>query len=81
MIDWRIDTAKRIKGATLCYQQYRRRSETWEHEHCVGCWVTFMESKAAPEVLTEGYVTQDDRWVCPQCFADLRDEMDWKLAS
>jgi hypothetical protein len=33
------------------------------------------------EVLTEGYVTEDNhRWICPDCFRDLREEMGWKLA-
>ena len=76
MMDWRIDTAKRIKGATLRWQKYVKRREPWDHEHCVGCWATFMESKAAPDILLEGYVTQNDQWVCPQCFADLGDIME-----
>jgi hypothetical protein len=33
------------------------------------------------EVLTEGYVTEDNhRWICPDCFRDLREEMGWRLA-
>jgi transposase-like protein len=32
-------------------------------------------------VLTEGYVTEDgSRWICPECFRDLQEEMGWKLA-
>ncbi len=39
-----------------------------------------MESDA-PDTLTEGYVTEDNRrWICAQCFRDLKEEMDWKLA-
>ena len=35
----------------------------------------------SPDALTEGYVTKDNnRWICPQCFGDLKDEMGWKLA-
>jgi len=38
-----------------------------------------MES-GSPDVLTEGYATEDNyRWVCPQCFRDLKEEMGWKL--
>jgi transposase-like protein len=33
------------------------------------------------EVLKQGYVTEDNsRWMCPECFHDLQDEMEWKLA-
>jgi hypothetical protein len=38
-----------------------------------------MESKDSPDILIEGYVTEDDHWVCPQCFDDLHEVMDWKL--
>src|SRR5215813_11256066 len=77
--DWRIDTAKRIKGARLRFRTYRRRSEKWDHEHCVGCWAKFMESRITSDILTEGYATEDDEWVCPKCFEDLRRVMEWKL--
>jgi len=40
-----------------------------------------METKVSPDVLTEGYVTEDDHWVCVECFGDLRETMEWKLAS
>ena len=81
MPDWRISTAQRIKGATLRFKKYTRWSDVWEHEHCVGCWAKFMETKVSPEILTEGYVTKDDHWVCPECFGDLREIMEWKLAA
>jgi hypothetical protein len=51
----------------------------WDHDHCEGCWAKFMESGS--DALTEGYVTEDgNRWVCPECFRDLRREMEWELA-
>jgi hypothetical protein len=34
----------------------------------------------APDVLDQGYVTTDgDRWICPNCFQELKDAMGWKL--
>jgi hypothetical protein len=37
-----------------------------------------MES-GSPDILTEGYVTDDNyRWICRQCFQDLKEEMGWK---
>jgi len=79
MADWRIDNAKWTRGAVFKFKKYTRPSEEWDHDHCEACWATFMES-GSPDVLTEGYATEDDyRWVCPQCFSDLKEEMGWKL--
>jgi hypothetical protein len=64
MADWRVDNAKWTRGAVLRFQKY---------------WAKFMESGLS-EVLTEGYVTQENRrWICPDCFRDLSEEMGWKL--
>jgi hypothetical protein len=80
MADWRIDNAKWTRGALLRFQKYARPREDWDHDHCEGCFAKFMES-GSPEVLTEGYVTEDNRrWICPECFRDLQQEMEWKLA-
>jgi hypothetical protein len=82
MTGWRIDHAgpKRTRGAVLRLKKYTRYSETWDHDHCVCCWKKFMES-GAPDVLTEGYATEDNyNWICPECFRDLKDAMEWKLA-
>jgi len=80
MADWRIDNAKRTRRAVLRLAKYSRPREDWDHDHCEGCWAKFMES-GSPDALTEGYVTKDNiRWICPQCFGDLKDEMGWKLA-
>jgi len=80
MTDWRVDNAKWTRGAVLRFQKYARPRENWDHDHCEGCWAKFMET-GSPEVLTEGYVTEDNRrWICPECFRDLQQEMEWKLA-
>jgi len=79
MSDWRIDNSKWTRGAVLQFKKYACYSETWEHDHCEGCWAKFMES-SCPDVLTEGYVTEGDcRWIYPECFRDLKDVMGWKL--
>jgi hypothetical protein len=79
--DWRAENAKRTRGAILHFQKYSRPSETWDHDHCEGCWAKFMESTGAG-TLTEGYVTGDGkRWVCGDCFRDLKDVMEWQLAA
>jgi hypothetical protein len=81
MDDWRIDNAKWTRGAVLHFRKYTRFREDWDHDHCEGCWAKFMES-GSPEILSEGYVTDDNyRWICPQCFQDLKVQMGWKLDS
>jgi hypothetical protein len=80
MTDWRIDNAKHTRGAVLRFKKYTRYSEAWDHDHCAGCWIKFTES-GGPDVITEGYATEDDySRVCPACFRDLKDAMEWKLA-
>jgi hypothetical protein len=79
--DWRIDNARRTRGASLKRTQYRAKSASWEHEHCQACWAKFMENGPA-DTLKEGYVTTEgDRWICPECFDDLREAMTWTLVT
>lgn len=79
MTDYRIDNAKWTRGAVLQFKKYVRYREGWEHDHCSGCWATFMEP-GHPDVLTEGYATEDNyRWICEECFRDLKEEMGWTL--
>ena len=79
MADWRTDNAKWTRGAVLRFQKYTAPRQDWDHDHCQGCWTKFMES-GSPETLTEGYVTDGNRWICVECFRDLHEEMGWKVA-
>jgi hypothetical protein len=79
MADWRTDNAKRTRGAVVRFQKYTAPRQDWDHDHCEGCWAKFMES-GSPEALTEGYVTEDNHWICVECFRDLHEEMGWKTA-
>jgi hypothetical protein len=80
MTDWRVDNGKHTRGAVLTLKEYLAPSDKWDHEHCVCCWAKFVES--APGALSEGYTTKDNyHWICPQCFRDLKGEMEWTLAS
>jgi hypothetical protein len=77
--DWRIDNLRFTKGAALQFKAYTRGSGKSDHDHCEGCWAKFMES-GGPDILTEGYVTEDQfRWICAECFRELKDVMGWKL--
>lgn len=79
MADWRTENAKWTRGQVFRFEKYTPQKPDWDHDHCEGCWAKFMESDS-PGVMTEGYVTQNNRWICAQCFSDLHDEMGWKLA-
>ncbi|MFZ0300091.1 MAG: hypothetical protein WBW31_06555 [Candidatus Sulfotelmatobacter sp.] len=80
MTDWRVDLARHTKGATLTLKKYVRCSEKWDHDHCEACTTKFSET--IPGALREGYATNDNyRWICADCFNDLKEQMGWKLAS
>ena len=81
--DWRIGFAEIVRGCSFRLKNYYRLSEEWDHDHCVACWAKFM---LAERCLTRGYaVTEDYKhgldyvWVCPTCFADLQEIMEWKI--
>jgi hypothetical protein len=80
---WRIDNAKHLKGQRLQFRRYSRWSESWDHDHCAGCWTKFAELDG-PGIQCEGFATSDDyprgacyEWVCQNCFDDLKETMEW----
>lgn len=81
--DWRAETAEFIRGERLRRKKYKAPSKRWDHDHCAACWAKFADFDG-PEILHEGYTTiaeskwgADYHWVCPQCFSDLRELMEW----
>jgi hypothetical protein len=84
--DWRIAAAGRLRGLTLHFRLYTRWSEEWDHDHCAACAAKFAEFDE-PDILHEGYTTGPDypkgeeyEWVCPACFKELAEALDWKTA-
>jgi hypothetical protein len=82
---WRIETGNYLKGATLQWQRWQRPGADWDHDHCACCWAKFAKWDG-PEVQHQGYTTTSQHvhgagyhWVCEQCFADLKDDMQWHL--
>jgi hypothetical protein len=66
-----------ISAPYLAPQVVTQRTETWDHDHCAGCWAEFAEFEGS-DILHEGYATGADYpkgaaywWVCPTCFTDL----------
>jgi hypothetical protein len=77
--DWRYDNAKKHDGAVVSWCLYKSPRADWDHDHCIGCWRKFAEASDPPEILDAGYKTEDDEWVCPECFSDLRDQLHWTV--
>jgi len=82
-MDWRLENVKGFEGLRFKRKAYSRWSDSWDHDHCIGCWARFAEIDG-PNILREGYATCEDwkhgadyDWICPTCFADLRDVMGW----
>ena len=83
---WRIDTAHFLKGVLLQRRKWMALSAGSDHDHCTACWSKFANWDG-PDIQHEGYTTCDGHelgpgyyWVCVQCFADLKDDMEWRLA-
>jgi hypothetical protein len=92
MDDWRLDPAneKRFRDAVFERKVYIQPSPEWDHDHCAFCSVRFAQegsrpAAADPGALTEGYSTpgppsepkDDYYWVCPTCFEDFRERLEW----
>ncbi|HET6336003.1 MAG TPA: hypothetical protein VFG30_22405 [Polyangiales bacterium] len=76
--DWRRNgQEEHLLGRRLFFKQYRRYSETWEHDHCEFCNAKFSENDGD---LHEGYTTEDNYyWISTDCFEDFKDEFQWKV--
>ncbi len=79
--DWRLlNQEDYLSGVKLQWKEYRRYSETWDHDHCAFCWDKFAEADHIPEALHSGYATEDDYyWICKACFDDFRDRFKWEV--
>jgi len=78
--DWRYENAKKWDGAKLVWTAYKSPTPEWDHDHCVGCWQKFAEVGDPPDVIYAGYRTEDDDWVCPECFSDLGEQLHWTVS-
>jgi hypothetical protein len=84
--DWRLDFAKRhLQGASCRWKKWYPASETWDHDHCAGCWAKFClhdncESHQEGYAVTAGYKWGEDyEWVCASCFDALKDNLGWTV--
>ena len=77
--DWRLtNQLSYLSGEEMAWRRYKQPRPEWDHDHCEFCWAKFAEI-AGPEILDAGFVTTDDKWVCPTCFEDFKDLFAWQL--
>ncbi len=83
--DWRVLNARFLRGARLQFSRYTRWSDTWDHDHCAGCWAKFAEFDGEG-IQHEGFTTCADytkgaryEWVCIDCFNALHQYMEWTV--
>lgn len=81
-----MDNASRLRGYRLQFRRYVQPSESWDHDHCAGCWAKLAEYDWE-DIQHEGYTTCEDYpkgacydWVCCACFEDLKGDMGWVVA-
>ncbi len=79
--DWRLSFGRKetyLTKAKLKYiSEFKKFSETWDHEHCEFCMDKFMEVEG---FLHEGYCTLDEKsWICLECFKDFKEMFQWEV--
>lgn len=74
--DWRRRGQERfLKGKQLSLRAYEPPRPDWDHDHCAFCTRKLSRDEGD---LHRGFATEDARhWVCEDCFADFRAEMQW----
>jgi len=76
--DWRLQGQDWLREELLRFAAYVPRRQGSEHDHCEFCWVPFKTGEI-PGTAREGYVTQDERWICETCYEDFKLMFDWVL--
>ncbi len=74
--DWREQGQETyLSGLEYWKKQYKKFSDSWEHDHCDFCGDKFCESKLELDCLHEGYATTDNyRWICENCFVLFKEK-------
>jgi len=76
-----------LVGAVFLRKPYRKPREDWDHDHCQVCWKTLAEFEGE-NVIHEGYASlatekwpADYHWVCPECFEQYGNRMNWNCTT
>ncbi|HEY4312919.1 MAG TPA: hypothetical protein VGN12_25940 [Pirellulales bacterium] len=78
--DWRLSfLGDYLVGIAFYRAAYKQPS----HDHCMGCWATFLEHDlpgSTHEILHHGYTTDEGPWwICDTCFRDFKDKFGWRV--
>jgi hypothetical protein len=78
--DWRLSghQANYLHGELLRFSLYRPPRPGWKHDKCEFCWVPFGTERREGFV-SEGFYTEDNRWICEPCYEDFKVLFDWRL--
>jgi hypothetical protein len=78
--DWRLTghQANYLHGELLRFSAYRRPRPGWTHDRCEFCWTPF-DPERREGCATEGFYTEDRRWICEPCYEDFKVLFDWRL--
>jgi hypothetical protein len=78
--DWRLSghQANYLHGELLRFSAYRRPRPGWKHDCCEFCWKPF-DPERREGVASEGFYTEDLRWICEACYEDFKVLFDWRL--
>jgi len=78
--DWRLTghQANYLHGELLRYAPYRPPRPGWTHDRCEFCWTRFAPQKREG-CASEGFHTEDHRWICESCYEDFKVIFDWRL--
>lgn len=78
--DWRLTghQANYLHGELLRFSAYRRPRPGWTHDRCEFCWRRF-DLEQREGCASEGFYTEDRRWICEPCYEDFKIIFDWRL--
>lgn len=86
--DWRItNQGQYLTGVALHKRPFciRNGRDKWDHEHCEFCWAKIVPVERVsehPDFICEAYATiEGNRWVCPKCYEDFKEQFQWKEPS
>ena len=78
--DWRLQghQANYLHGELLRFGVYRPHKPGWTHDKCEFCWKAFGLARRGCSA-SEGFYTEDRRWICEPCYEDFKVLFDWRL--
>ncbi|HWE25991.1 MAG TPA: hypothetical protein VG496_18795 [Myxococcales bacterium] len=78
--DWRLSghQANYLHGELLRFSAYQPPRPGWTHDRCEFCWKKF-DSQRRDGYASEGFYTEDRRWICEPCYEDFKILFDWRL--